>query len=59
MSERGPFSVILQCEFCKFKFAGLEVGGGGGPDSPGPSPRSAHSSLSLSPSLVITFITYC
>lgn len=58
MSERGPFSVILQCEFCKFKFARLEVGGGV-PDSPGPSPRSAHSSLSLSPSLVITFITYC
>lgn len=25
VSERGPFSVILQCEFCKFKFAGLEV----------------------------------
>lgn len=40
MSERGPFSVILQCEFCKFKFAGLEVGwGGGGSRQPWPFPK--------------------
>lgn len=49
MSERGPFSVILQCEFCKFKFAGLEVGGGGGVQTALALPQDLHILLCHSP----------